>query len=153
LRPAGTAGIVFKPPPADKAVRAESDLQALLDTAAQELPSRVDRRGDDLGFEWLIVRDFDLDQLTRTVYQVASQLVSRGLGDRLLAATFRFDGGKQPVYLIYGFDGSAFWPFAPTGEDRQRDNELELELKDKLEKELPIEQNLSRWLALFDAPL
>jgi len=41
----------------------------------------------------------------------------------------------------------------PTGKDQERDNAEELELKAKLENELPIEQDLSRWFALFNAPL
>jgi hypothetical protein len=41
----------------------------------------------------------------------------------------------------------------PTGEKQQRDNARELELKAKLEKELPVEPDLSRWLALYDAPI
>ena len=41
----------------------------------------------------------------------------------------------------------------PTGEDKQRANARELELKAKLEQELPFEQDLTRWLALFDAPV
>ena len=44
------------------------------------------------------------------------------------------------------------WPFIPAG-DSKRDNAKELELKAKLERELPIEQDLTRWLALFDAPV
>jgi hypothetical protein len=55
--------------------------------------------------------------------------------------------------LIYGYKRGAFWPFVPTGEGQERDNAEELELKAKLEKELPIEQDLSRWFGLFDAPL
>ena len=41
----------------------------------------------------------------------------------------------------------------PSGEKQERDNARELELKAKLEKELPIEPDLSKWLALFDAPI
>ena len=44
-------------------------------------------------------------------------------------------------------------PFVPTGAKQERDNARELELKAKLEGELPIEQDLTRWLALFDAPV
>ncbi len=65
---------------------------------------------------------------------------------------FRFDGGENPVYWIYGFKTGTFWPFVPTGA-KERDNATELELKAKLEPELPIEPDLSRWLALFDAPI
>ena len=55
------------------------------------------------------------------------------------------------MYWIYGFKRGAFWPFVPIGEQK-RDNANELELKAKLEHELPIEPDLTRWLALFDAP-
>ena len=72
---------------------------------------------------------------------------------QLLAAAFRFDGSGKPVYWIYGFKTGTFWPFAPTGEKQQRDNARELELKAKLEQELPVEPDLSRWLALYDAPM
>ena len=39
------------------------------------------------------------------------------------------------------------------GDGQVRDNAQELELKAKLEKELPIEPDLTRWLALYDAPI
>ena len=55
--------------------------------------------------------------------------------------------------LIYGFKRGTFWPFVPTGEDQERDNAEELRLKSELEKELPVEPDLTRWLGLFDAPL
>jgi hypothetical protein len=57
----------------------------------------------------------------------------------------------SPVYWITASSG-AFWPFVPIG-DNKRDNATELELKAKLEGELPIEPDLTNWLALFDAPV
>jgi hypothetical protein len=54
---------------------------------------------------------------------------------------------------VYGYKRGAFWPFVPTGEDQERDNAEELELKAKLEPELPVEQDLTRWFGVFDAPL
>ena len=153
LKPTGAAAVVFKPLSAGEFVRAENDLQELLDLTAQQSGSRVERRTDDLGFEWLIVRDPDLEDLVTTVHLIDSELAARGFGPQLLASAFRFDGGKHPVYWIYGYKRGAFWPFVPTGEGQERDNATELELKAKLEKELPIEQDLTRWLALFDAPI
>jgi hypothetical protein len=61
--------------------------------------------------------------------------------------------GWNPVYLIYGYKRAAFWPFVPSGDGKARDNAMELRLKGELEGTLPMEQDLSRWLALFDAPL
>jgi hypothetical protein len=153
LKPSGDAAVIFKPLSAAEFVRAENELQELLDAVAQESHSKVERRGDEFGFEWLIVRDNDFEELVPTVHLVASELVAHGFGEQLLAATFKFVGGKHPVYWIYGFKRGAFWPFIPTGKDKERDNAEELELKAKLEKELPVEQDLTRWLALFDAPV
>jgi len=153
LKPTGDAAVVFKPLSASEFVRAENELQELLDVAARDAHSKIERRGDEFGFEWLIIRDNDFEELVPTVHLVASELVARGFGERLLAAAFKFSGGKHPVYWIYGFKRGAFWPFIPTGEGKERDNAEELELKAKLEKELPVEQDLTRWLALFDAPI
>jgi hypothetical protein len=153
LRPAGVAAVIFKPLSAGEFVRAENEMQELLDVAAREASSKLQRSTDSYGYEWLIVRDDEFEDLVTTVHLVASELASRGFGEQLLAAAFRFDGGKHPVVWIYGYKRGAFWPFVPTGEGQERDNAEELELKAKLEKELPIEQDLSRWFGLFGAPL
>jgi len=106
-----------------------------------------------VGFQWVIVEDSDLDDQVTAVHAVASELEARGFGAQLLAAAFRFDGEEHPVYWIYGFKTGTWWPFIPTGKEQERDNARELELKAKLEPELPIEPDLGRWLALFDAPI
>jgi hypothetical protein len=152
LKPAGVAAVVFKPLSAGEFVRAENELQELLDVAARESSSRLERRSDDYGYEWLIVRDDQFEDLVATVHLIASELAERGFGEQLLAAVFRFEGGKGPLYWIYGYKRGAFWPFVPTGE-RERDNAEELELKAKLEQELPIEPDISMWFALFGLPI
>jgi hypothetical protein len=153
LRTAGAAAICFKPLSSSDFVRAENDLQQLLDAVAADCGSRLERREDKFGYTWIIVRDPDLEDQVATIHAVGQGLEEQGFGPQLLAAVFRFDGGKHPVYWIYGYKRGAFWPFVPTGEDQERDNAEELELKAKLEPELPVEQDLSRWLALFDAPV
>jgi hypothetical protein len=153
LKPAGAAAVCFKPLSAGNFVRAENELQELLEVAARDSGSRIRRKSDEYGFEWLIVEDPDFEDLVTTVHLVGSELKARGFGPQLLAAIFRFDGGKHPVYFVYGYKRGAFWPFVPTGQDQERDNAEELELKAKLERELPIEADLSRWFAMFDAPL
>jgi hypothetical protein len=153
LKPAGVAAVIFKPLSAGEFVRAENEMQELLDVAARESSSKIERSTDSYGYEWLIVRDNDLEDLVTTVHLIASELASRGFGEQLLASAFKFTGGKQPVLWIYGYKRGAFWPFVPTGEGQERDNAEELELKAKLEKELPIEPELSRWFGLFGAPL
>jgi len=108
-----------------------------------------------MGFEWIVLRDGDFEDLVATVHTVAQEFQDRGFGSQLLAAIFPFNGKFKEgrMYWIYGFKRGAFWPFVPTGEDQQRDNAEELELKAKLEQELPIEPDLTRWFGLFNAPL
>ncbi|MEX2210680.1 MAG: hypothetical protein WD689_02820 [Gaiellaceae bacterium] len=153
LRPGDTAAVCFKPLSAGEFVRAENELQELLDLALQETASRIRRRSDEFGYEWLVVEDKDFEDLVTAVHLIGSELKSRGFGPQLLAAIFRFEGKERPVYWIYGYKRGAFWPFVPTGEGQGRDNAEELELKAKLEKEIPVEPDLSRWLGLFDAPV
>jgi hypothetical protein len=156
LKPTGSAGVCFKSMSAGEFVRAENELQQLLDAVATESGSKVERKTDEFGFEWLIVRDPDFEDLVATVHLVASELDARGFGGQLFAAVFPFEGGgfdEKRVFWIYGFKPGKFWPFVPTGKERERDNAEELELKAKLEKELPIEDDLSKWFGVFDAPV
>jgi len=153
LQPDGVAAVVFKPLSAGEFVRAENEIQQLLDVAARDSESKVDRKTDDLGYEWIIVRDDQLEDLVTTVHLVDSQLKDSGFDEQLLAAAFRFKGYEHPVYWIYGYKRGAFWPFVPTGHDKERDNAKELELQAQLEKELPIESEIARWFGLFDAPI
>ena len=126
-------------------------MQELLELAARESDSRIERTTDDFGFEWLVIRDEQFEDLVTTVHLVGSELAERGFGPQLLAAVFKFQGAK-PLYWIYGYKRGAFWPFVPVGE-RDRDNAEELELKAKMEKELPIEPDISVWFGLFGAPI
>jgi len=152
LKTAGAGAIAFKPQSSGEFRSAFDDVDKLVDAVAQQSGSEVERQSDEYGFDWIIVRDPDLEDLVGTAHTIAAELTAQGFGEQLLAAVFRFEGGQRPVYFIYGFKRGAFWPFVPLA-DQKRDNATELELKAKLEKELPIEQDLTRWLALFDAPV
>ena len=110
------------------------------------------RRSDKLGFEWLVVRDRDFDDLVTSVHLVSSELEARGFGGPVARGGVRIRGWRESVNLIYGYKRGTFWPFIPTGKDQERDNAEEIRLKNELEGELPIEPDLTRWLALFDAP-
>ncbi len=156
LKPAGAAGICFKSLSAGEFVRAENELQQLLEVVATDSGSKIERRSDELGFEWFVVRDEDFEDLVTSVHLVASELETRGFGPQLLAAVFPFESKgfeAKRIYWIYGFKRGTFWPFVPKGEGKERDNAEELELKAKLEKELPLEPDLTRWFGIFDAPV
>lgn len=152
LRTAGKAAVTFKPLSSGVFDRVDNDIESLIKAAARSSGSEVERKTDTYGYEWLIVHDPHIEDQITSVHAVASELTAQGFGAQLLAAAFLFDGGEHPVYFIYGFKLGTFWPFVPIG-DEKRDNATELELKAKLEKELPIEKDLTKWLALFDAPI
>jgi len=152
LKFAGAAAVTFKPQSSGEFRSAFDDVDQLVEAVAAQGDSTVERKSDDLGFDWIIIRDPDLEDAVGAAHTLSSELTAKGFGSQLLAATFKFEGGKNPVYWIYGFKRGTFWPFIPLG-DRQRDNAAELELKAKLEEELPVEPDLTRWFALFDAPV
>jgi hypothetical protein len=83
---------------------------------------KLERREDSFGYTWIVVRDAQLEDQVAAVHAVAQGLEEQGLRPQLLAAVFKFEGGKHPVYWIYGYKRGAFWPFVPTGEDHTRDN-------------------------------
>ncbi len=153
LKSSGAAAVVYKPMSAGEFGMAADEMKELLHAAARQAGSEVERSSDSYGFEWLVIRDPDLEDLVTAVHLISSELQAKGFGEQLLAAVFRFDGAEHPVYLIYGYKRGAFWPFVPTGEPQKRDNAAELRLKNELAKELPFEEDLSRWMGLFGAPL
>ncbi|HZS23600.1 MAG TPA: hypothetical protein VFA30_01315 [Gaiellaceae bacterium] len=154
LKPSGAGAIVYKPMSAGEFTQADHDVEQLLESVAAGQGSKLDRKTDSFGFAWVIVRDPQLEDEVTAVYAVGKEFTDRGFGGQLLAAAFRFEGsGPHPVYWIYGFKTGTFWPFVPTGEKQERDNARELELKAKLEPELPVEQDLTKWFGLFDAPI
>jgi hypothetical protein len=148
-----SAGVCFKAISAGEFVRAENELQELLAKVTEENGTKLERSSDTFGFEWIVLRDRDLEDLVTGAHAIGDELTARGFGAQLLAAVFRFDGGERPVYWVYGFKRGAFWPFVPTGSGQERDNAKELELKAKLDEELPIEPDITRWFGVFDAPL
>ncbi len=152
LKTAGVGAISFKPQSSGEFRSAFDDIDKLVAAVAQSSGSTIERQTDDYGYDWVIIHDPDLEDIVSSVHGISSGLTEQGFGPQLLAAAFKFEGGELPVYWIYGFKRGAFWPFVPCG-DQQRDNAKELELKAKLDQELPIEQDLTRWLALFGAPV
>ncbi len=153
LHSTGLAGVCFKPKGAKDAFKAEQELDDLLSYAGMNSSASVRRRSDSYGFEWLVVRAGGLEEAVEGVELVASQLQNRGFKGQLLAALFRFNGPVSPTYLVYGFKSDRFWPFVPTGEGQERDNDEEIRLRDALKSQLPIEPRLELWLGLFDAPI
>lgn len=110
---------------------------------------------DAFGFTWIeIDRDpgADVEGLCTGLHAVNTSLEGQGFGSGLLCTlvTFENDSGKR-FALVYLYKQGTFYAFAPTG-PQQRDNLLELQVRDALTGELPMETDLSRWLAVWGAP-
>jgi hypothetical protein len=63
---------------------------------------------------------------------------------------FRDPSGRT-LGLVYLYKQGTFYPFAPRG-PQQRDNLLEIQVRDLLADDLPVEPALNRWMPLWGAP-
>lgn len=114
----------------------------------------VETTTDDFGFSWLEVRrdPSDTSGLCTDLHAVNTTLEAQGFAGGLLCSLVPFaDASGRRVGLVYLYKQGTFYAFAPTG-PQQRDNLLEITLRDTLSGELPVEQDLGRWLALWGAP-
>jgi hypothetical protein len=150
----GEAGLCFKAGSGESSLETDDDIKQLLDF--DETSNKVTFTKDELGFQWLVVKDPDFEALVTRVHSADTSMVEHGLGPRLLCAVFGFvpktPPGEGSVRLVYLMKQGTFYPFAPTGSS-QRNNELELRVRSFLTTDLPIEPNLSRWMALWNVPV
>ncbi|MCU1362178.1 MAG: hypothetical protein JWM55_6 [Acidimicrobiaceae bacterium] len=151
----GQAGLCFKSGSGESTLTTDDDIKQLLNFDQADT-DKVAITTDDLGFKWLVIRDPDLNSLVTRIHSADTSMVENGLGPRLLCAVFGFvpktPPGEGPLRLVYLMKQGTFYPFAPTGAS-QRDNELELRVKSFLSTDLPIEKDLSRWMALWNLPV
>ena len=154
LVPSGQAGLCFKSGSGDSSITTDADLQELLNF--DETNGKVSLTTDDLGFKWLVINDPDIEGLVTRIHGANTSMVENGLGPRLLCAVFGFvpktPPGDGAVSIVYILKQGTFYPFAPTSAN-QRDNELELRVRSFLENDLPLEKDLSRWMALWNLPV
>jgi hypothetical protein len=66
---------------------------------------------------------------------------------------FAFEEKGRSLYFIYNFKRGAYYPFVPAKGEQARDNERELRLKAQVGRELPFEEDVSRWFPLWEIPL
>ena len=166
MKSAGSAGIVFQPLATADFDQILKDAEELLHGTAQETGSTLESADDEFGYRWIILRDPDFEDTVVSLNTISTELQGGGYGDRLLVAVFPFeketdakDSASMPnpsrkrVYFIYNFKRGAYYPFVPGPGDKQRDSEHELRLKAQLDKELPLEEDMTRWFPLWEIPL
>src|SRR4051794_17463767 len=73
LKPAGVAAVIFKPLSAGEFSQVDADVEELLKSVAQGSGAQLERKKDSFGFEWVIVRDPELEDQVTAVHAVADE--------------------------------------------------------------------------------
>lgn len=161
LHPTGSGSVSFRAPEGRAFADVQAEVQALLDAGGGPT---VEVEVDSYGYTWLVCRTDppDVAALVTDLHAVNTTLAESGFGSTLLCSlvTFADDAGAR-VGLVYLFKQGTFYPFAPKagagttieGQPVQaRDNLLEIQLRDLLANDLPVEADTSRWFAVWGAP-
>lgn len=107
---------------------------------------------DEFGFTWLLAQQDTIEALVTDLHAVNTSLEAQGFADGLLCSLVSFkDNTGRSLALVYLYKKGTFYPFAPVGPN-QRDNLLELQVKELLKHDLPIEPELTSWMAVWGAP-
>lgn len=155
LTPTGSGSVCYRAATGAGFHETQGDVVALLEGSANAPAVQTSR--DEYGFTWLEVHRSreDLDfvaGLCTDLHAVNTTLEAAGFGPGLLCSLVPFaDASGRRVGLVYLYKKGTFYPFAPTG-PQGRDNLLEISVRDTLRAELPIEPELSGWMALWGAP-
>nr|WP_243732066.1 hypothetical protein [Nocardioides ochotonae] len=155
LRPTGDGSVCYRAASGLAFSQVQQEILDLVRSTGEAPDVQVVQ--DGYGFTWVEVDrepGAEVEGLCTALHAVNTSLEGQGFGPGLLCTLIGFeDGDGRRVGLVYLYKQGTFYPFAPaTGGGEQRDNLLELQVRDALAGELPIEQDLSRWLAVWGAP-
>src|SRR3954465_6998364 len=154
-QPTGKAAMVFQPLGTADFESIMKDMEEVLRATGEDAGTAIESRDDTFGYRWMVLSDSEFEDLVVGLNAVNSAIRDGGYGDRVLAAVFPFrDERGRRVLFIYNIKRATYYPFVEKrGSDQARDSEEELRLKARFERELPMEQDLSRWFPLWGAPL
>ena len=149
----GATAIVFQPLETADFDEIFKETEELLRAEGQDTGTALETSADEYGYRWLIFRDQDFEDLVVALNTISTQLQESGYGDRLLAAIFPFERDGRKIYFIYNFKRGGYYPFIPAPGDQARDSEGELRLKAQVGAELPWEEDITRWVPLWEIPV
>ncbi len=154
LGPSGHAGVCWKPPSGSGTTDTLSQIESLL---GLDDPSKSGLRSvtDDLGFTWLVIEAPGFDDQVTKAHEITSTISDQGFGTQILCCVFglaTLDEHTPAGYLVYLSKQGSFYPFIPSGPE-SRNNQEELRLRSLLAPDLPIEPDLSKWMAIWGLPL
>jgi hypothetical protein len=152
--PTGLGSVCFRAAEGAAFAQTQQDVVALLDN--DDDPD-VECSTDEYGFTWLLARQRpdDLAALVTDLHTVNTSLEAQGFGTALLCSLVGFtDQSGRTLGLVYLYKQGTFYPFAPQPRlgGQRRDNLLEIQVRDLLAGDLPVEPQLTRWMPLWGAP-
>jgi hypothetical protein len=151
--PTGVGSVCFRSSEGRAFSDVEAQIRQLLDND-QAKTAPVEVTTDSYGFTWMVIRQpaDQLEALVTDVHAVNSTLADNEFGPSLLCSLVAFrDPQGRRLAIVYLYKRGTFYPFAPLAGEK-RDSALELQARGALEGELAIEQDLSRWFAVWGAP-
>ena len=152
--PTGVGSVCYRAAEGAAFAQTQKDVVELLDN--DDDPD-VEQSTDDFGFTWLLARQppDDLAALVTDLHTVNTSLEAQGFGPSLLCSLVGFtDVAGRRLGLVYLYKQGTFYPFAPQPDQGQqrRDNLLEIQVRDQIGNDLPVEKQLNRWMPLWGAP-
>ncbi len=151
FQPTGVGSVCYRQAEGAAFAQTQIDVVALLD--ADEGP-KVEKSVDQYGYTWLVVRHdpADMSGLVTDLHAVNTTLEAQGFGPGLLCSLVGFaDAAGRRLGLVYLYKQGTFYPFVPL-EGQRRDNVLELQIRDLVTGDLPVEPQLQRWMPVWGAP-
>jgi hypothetical protein len=149
--PTGAGSVCYRAAEGAAFAQTQRDVVALLDN--DDDPD-VEQSTDEYGFTWLLARQSpdDLPALVTDLHTVNTSLEAQGFGPSLLCSLVGFtDPAGRALGLVYLYKQGTFYPFAPQ-DGQRRDNLLEIQVRDLMSGDLPVETQLNRWMPLWGAP-
>jgi hypothetical protein len=152
FNPTGVGSVCYRQAEGAAFAQTQSDVVDLLN--ADEGPD-VDRSLDQYGFTWLVSTQdpSDMSALVTDLHAVNTTLEAQGFGPGLLCSLVGFtDATGRRLGLVYLYKQGTYYPFAPLLDTQRRDNVLEIQVRDLVKNDLPIEPQLQRWMPVWGAP-
>jgi hypothetical protein len=149
--PTGAGSVCYRAAEGAAFAQTQKDVVTLLDN--DDDPD-VEQSTDSFGFTWLLARQRpdDLPALVTDLHTVNTALEEQGFGPSLLCSLVSFtDPSGRSLALVYLYKQGTFYPFAPQPGQR-RDNLLEIQVRDLVKDDLPVEPQLNRWMPVWGAP-
>ena len=152
FEPTGVGAVCFRAAEGSAFAAAEAEIVAVLDN--DDDPD-IEKHVDDYGFTWLVSRQDDMSALVTDLHAVNTALEAQGFAPSLLCSLVSFrDRTGRTLALVYLYKQGTFYPFAPRprANAQTRDNLLEMQVRDLVKNDLPVEPDLQRWMPVWGAP-